>query len=125
MSSDAFTEIHAATTRMGIHDVVRELVSHLGGTLVATLANVRDRKLPYKWQKVDGPVPQAPSQARLLAAHQIWTLLAQSDGNDVARAWFIGANPRLDDVQPFMALRNGQLAEVVAAARAFRDGTDA
>ncbi|GAH52627.1 unnamed protein product, partial [marine sediment metagenome] len=33
--------------------------------------------------------------ARLEVAYRAWTTLAAAAGEDVARAWFIGANPRL------------------------------
>lgn len=124
MSLDLFSDVHAKTTRLTIHEVAKELVDHLGGTLVATLANVRDRKLPYRWAKPDGPEPQVEAETRLRAAHQIWSLLTKVDNDYVARAWFIGTNPRLGDEQPVMALRNARYADTRAAAAAFMTGTD-
>ena len=53
---DAMTELHSQTTKLSSHELVRRLNSHLGTTLVATLAGVRDRKLPYKWAVAGGPV---------------------------------------------------------------------
>ena len=124
MPADLTVEVHAKTTRMDIHELVRQLVGHLGATAVATLANVRDRKLPYRWAKSDGPIPNDEAKVRLTTTHQIWSLISQADSDYVARAWFIGVNPRLDDVQPVMALREGRYAETLAAARAFVAGTD-
>jgi len=40
------TGTHAATERMDSHEVVRQLNSHLGPTLVASLAGTPGRKLP-------------------------------------------------------------------------------
>lgn len=124
MPAKTISDTHAETTRLDLHELVRRLVGHLGPTIVATLANVRDRKLPYKWSQEGGPEPRAESAARLYAAHRVWTLIASAENEHVARAWFIGTNPRLGEVQPMVALREGKLSEVLAAARAFVDGTD-
>lgn len=117
-------DTHAETTRMDIHETVRQLTSHLGPTLVALLANVNDRKLPHKWSAADGPEPRYESKQRLMVAHRIWKDLSQSENDYTARNWFIGANPRLGEVSPAEALREGKLREVAAAARAFLEGTD-
>lgn len=117
-------DTHAETTRMDIHETVRQLTSHLGPTLVALLANVKDKKLPHKWSMADGPEPRDESKQRLMLAHRVWKELSQSENDYTARNWFIGANPRLGEKSPAEALREGQLAEVKAAATAFLEGTD-
>ncbi|MFJ4208714.1 hypothetical protein ACIPY2_09675 [Paenarthrobacter sp. NPDC089675] len=117
-------DTHAETTRVDIHETVRQLTSHLGPTLVALLANVSDRKLPHKWSAADGPEPRDESKQRLMVAHRIWKDLSQSENDYTARNWFIGANPRLDEISPAEALREGKLREVAAAAKAFIEGTD-
>jgi outer membrane phospholipase A len=117
-------DTHAETTRMDIHETVRQLTSHLGPTLVALLANVNDRKLPHKWSAADGPEPRDESKQRLMLAHRIWREISQSENDYTARNWFIGANPRLGEKSPAESLREGHLAEVKAAADAFLEGTD-
>jgi len=124
MSVNIETGVFEETTKLDLHEVCRRLVGHLGATLVALLAGVRDRKLPYRWAQVDGPTPRDDAAMRLYAAHRVWMLLAGAESAYVARAWFIGANPRLGEVQPVIAIREGRIAEVMAAARAFLDGTD-
>jgi hypothetical protein len=124
MSTDIINRTHTDTTRLSIHEVVRRLIGHLGPTLVATLANVRDRKLPHKWAQADGPTPRDEASTRLYAAHRIWSALSASESDHVARAWFIGANPRLDEQQPVFALREGRISETMSALQAFLDGTD-
>lgn len=124
MSSDLLTGGHAETTRMNIHELTRQLNSHLGPTLVATLAGVRDRKLPHKWAKEDGPEPRDEARAKLLAAHRIWRLVSEAENDSVARSWFIGANPRLEETAPVMMLREGKIQDVIFAAQAFVEGTD-
>src|SRR4029453_4330195 len=100
MPTDLFTHIHEQTIRLDLHEVVRRLNKHLGATLVATLAGARDRKLAYKWAQSDGPTPKDEAATRLYAAHAIWKALADAENEYVARAWFIGVNPRLDACQP-------------------------
>jgi hypothetical protein len=123
-NSDLITDIHQETTRLDSHELVRQLKSHLGPTLVAALANVRDPKLPNRWEKSDGPTPRSASLSRLQMAHRVWALISNSDSDSVARAWFIGANPRLGEVSPIIALREGLLAEVHDAAVAFSQSLD-
>jgi hypothetical protein len=62
--------------------------------------------------------------ARLQVAHRTWVALATAEGEDVARAWFVGANPRLKEIPPYLVIRSGEFGKVVAAATAFVDGTD-
>ena len=121
---ETIASTHAKTTKLGVHQVVAELNDGLGATLVALLAAVRDRKLPYKWAKPNGPVPGPESYRRLQAAHRAWTLIRQADDDYVARNWFIGANPRLNEQPPVMRLRDGDVPAVMAAAQAFVDGMD-
>jgi hypothetical protein len=118
------SDSHAETTRLDIHEVARRLNSHLGATLVAILAGVKDPKLPHKWAKVDGTVPRAESYRRLLAAHRVWSDISNAESDSTARSWFIGANPRLGEVSPILALREGRDEDVLAAAKAFVEGTD-
>ncbi|MFF3574109.1 hypothetical protein ACFYXQ_40825 [Nocardia jiangxiensis] len=115
---------HVETSRLPTSELARQLVHNLGPTLVALVANVRDRKLPYKWSQTDGPRPRDAALTRLQVAHRCWSILAAPEGADVARAWFIGANPRLDEDSPAIAIREGRYREVITAAVAFVDSSD-
>jgi hypothetical protein len=122
--TDIDTELHTVVTKMGIHEVVRRLNKHLGPTLVAALANVRDRKLPHKWARAEKPVvPGDEAQKRLLEAHRLWLMISDDQSDYIARAWFIGANPRLGEETPIMKLREGELPAVMSAAKAFLAGS--
>lgn len=123
MPTDAVVSGHAETTRLETDELVRRLNSHLGATVVAALAGVRDSKLPYRWAKPDGPTPNAEARARLMMAHRVWLLLSDAESDHVARSWFVGANPLLGEVAPFMALRAGDTQPVLLAAEAFTEGT--
>lgn len=107
---------------MDIHELVRRLNSHLGATLVAALAGVRDSKLPYRWARPDGPTPSTEAEERLRTAHSICVMLADAESDDIARSWFIGANPLLGAVAPVIALREGESRKVLKAAEAFTSG---
>lgn len=120
----AITNHHTETTKLSSHELVRRLNSHLGTTLVATLSGIRDRKMPYKWAVVDGPIPRDEAYKRLLAAHRVWQMISDADNEYIARAWFIGANPRLAEESPVMCLRDGDIQAVMAAAKAFVEGLD-
>lgn len=121
---DTVIDQHVKTTKMSTYELVRRLNSHLGPTLVATLAGVKDRRLPHKWAVQGGPIPRDEAYRRLQAAHRIWQTLSDADDDFIARAWFIGANPRLNEESPVMSLRAGNIPEVMAAATAFADGMD-
>jgi hypothetical protein len=67
-------------------------------------------------------MPGDEAQQRLQTAFRIWIALTDSESEHVARAWFIGANPLLDEVAPVMALREGSIRETVRASEAFVEG---
>ncbi len=123
MPIDVFVDAHEEVTRLGIREVVANLNRHLGATLVATLANVNDRKLPYRWARIDGASPGPEAANRLRVAHRIWKLLADAESDDIARAWFVGENPYLDEQPPVLALREGRLRDTLLAAQAFLEGS--
>lgn len=123
MSVDIIVTAHADTVRLPVNELVRRLNTHLGATLVATLAGSKDSKLPYRWAKPDGPMPSQAARERLMVAHRIWQVLADAESEYVARTWFIGNNPLLDETPPVIAIREGQLADALHAAEAFVTGT--
>lgn len=110
---------HSETARLDIHELVRRLNSHLGPLLVASLAGSKDAKLPYKWAKPDGPTPGPAFQKRLQLAHRVWLSLADAESEAVARAWFIGGNPFLDEDTPITALREDRHKDVFHALTVF------
>lgn len=112
-------DAHAATTRMDVHEVARQLNAHLGATLTAALAGTPDRKLPIRWAKATGPRPGADYERRLRLAHRVWSEIANAEGDHVARAWFIGGNPLLDEDTPITAIREDRAKQVAAAKAAF------
>jgi hypothetical protein len=119
MGIDTISKTHVETAKIGTRKIAEELTQALGPTVVAVLAGVRDRKLPGKWAKKDGPTPRDESIQRLQAAHRIWKALSEDENPEVAKLWFIGLNPLLEEKPPMVALNEGRIREVLEAARAF------
>jgi hypothetical protein len=115
---------HSHAMEIPIADVVHELVDLLGLTVVALIAGVSETRAVQQW--TEGRKPQRPNVLRF--ALQLATMIAAKADGEVARAWFEGSNPHLDDGSPALLLRNAPLSDVqaplMAAARSFaaRDG---
>lgn len=122
--SDTIIKAHVDTTLQNIHETAAQLVGHLGTTAVSFLAGAKDSKQASKWAQADGPVPRDDAQRRLMLAHRVWGMLSDAEDDYVARNWFIGTNPRLEETSPLEALHRGDLEGVIHAARAFVDRTD-
>ena len=110
---------HDRAMALPIGEVVAELIDLLGATTVATLGDVNETRAVHQW--VTGREPQRPNVLRF--ALQIALMISTVRDKEVARAWFQGSNPHLDDAVPALLLRNKPLADVqvplMAAARAF------
>ncbi len=118
----------APSTAAGAHDfamsvpigrVVKELIELLGAPLVAAVGGVSETRAVQQWQV--GRQPQRPQVLRF--ALQVALMIASSTETELARAWFLGSNPHLDDLSPAQVLRDSDLPavqqKVMAAARAF------
>lgn len=114
-------QARARTARMDIREIVRRLNNALGATLVAALAGYKDRKVSYGWAKEDGPTPKVAAIKRLQFAYDQWQLVAEAEGEHVARMWFIGANPWLGNDSPIDAIREDRFKDVGNAAAAMID----
>jgi len=114
---------HAARVEFPV--LVKELCEILGPKLVAYVAGVREVRAVRQWSQGDREA-RAPIPERLRLALQVAWLIAQHDSASVARAWFQGLNPQLDDRSAARLLREGELDEVgpqiLSAARAFVSG---
>lgn len=125
MPTIATTGQHARTARMDVHQMAAVLVRGLGPTLVAAMTGSKDRKLPGKWAKADGPSPSADFARRLQLGHRVWAAMVGAETDHVARQWFIGGNPLLNEDTPITAIREDRGREVIEAAEAFfRDEPD-
>lgn len=119
MESTTRNEVFRGTTRMNIHDLVRDLNANVGTTVVQTMAGSKDRTSPHKWAKPDGPEPRPDVEARLRLGYRVWKTLEMTEGRNVALAWLMGANPRLDENLPVLYIQQQRTREVLGAAEAF------
>lgn len=121
VADEAPAHVEAAVTGEKPADVralVSELNGHLGATLVAALSGTRNSKDPYSW--AEGHIrPGTAQERRLRLAHLAWHQIVEAESEDIARVWFLGANPFLGDDSAITALREDRLDEVRAAAQAF------
>ena len=110
---------HENAMALPIAIVVEELVALLGATTVAVIGGVKETRAVQEW--LTERAPQRPHVLRF--ALQLATMIAGPLDSEMARAWFHGSNPYLDDQVPMLMLRNQPLVEIqgplVAAARAF------
>ena len=112
---------HAGTARLGIREIVRQLNTALGATLVGALAGTKDPKISYRWARTDGPEPRPEAQKRLQLAHRAWSVVSSVEGEHVARLWFIGANPWLGEISPIEAISQDRAKDVMDAAHAMTE----
>jgi len=102
-----------------IGDVVQRLIDMLGLSLVAV--SLKKKETPAVQQWTNGREPQRPHVLRF--ALQLALMLTEAGAGAVARAWFQGSNPRLDDRSPAVMLHTLPLeliqAPLMVAARAF------
>ncbi|MEV1084994.1 XRE family transcriptional regulator [Streptomyces sp. NPDC050211] len=111
---------HEQAMKTEIDAIAQFLQEVLGQRLTAIIAGVSDWKTVGRWARGQNK-PRPDSDARLREAYRIFHQLQAHDSPDVVRAWFVGANPHLDDESPAVALSEDRSKEVSAAARAFVD----
>lgn len=118
-------EAHARAVRLAFPEVVEGLRDTLGLKLCAYLGSVKETRAVHEWAE-GSREPSEAVQRRLRLAFQVAEAIAAVDGSRVARAWFQGLNPQLDDRSPARLLREGDIdevgPEVIAAERAFLVG---
>lgn len=116
---------HIRAVRSSFPEVVCALRTILGLKLCAYLGSVKETRAVNEWAE-DVREPSDMVQRRLRLAFQVAQAIAEVDGPEVARAWFQGLNPQLDDRSPARLLREGDIdkvgPEVIAAERAFLVG---
>jgi|SRR5437660_1599746 hypothetical protein len=116
---------HVRATRARFPEVVSTLRGILGSKLCAYLGSVKETRAVNEWAEGTRE-PSDGIQQRLRVALRVALAIADADSPEVARAWFQGLNPQLDDRSPARLLREGDLEEVgpavIAAERAFLVG---
>ncbi|WP_406250343.1 hypothetical protein ACI7YT_09050 [Microbacterium sp. M] len=115
------TERNDEVAALPISEATRRLIAVLGPTLVATLAGSKLRSAPREWAKHNGPTPDPAAAERLRFGYEQCRRVSASEGDGVARAWFIGGNPWLGDSTAVTAIREGRFEEVSIAVQAQLD----
>lgn len=116
---DANESLNTAMS-LGIPEVAGTLVELLGATDVAALGGVRETRAVQQW--MDGErQPQRPNTLRF--ALQLSLMISTLATRELARAWFHGSNPNLNDRTPLAVLRDDPLEEaqvpLMVAVRSF------
>lgn len=115
---------HQSAVTLPLVDVVKELSDLLTRDLTAYLAKVSDAGTVSRWATGRVTNVRPSHEQRLRLTYEIVQLLRGCASSDqTIRAWFLGLNPHLDDDPPVEAIREGQLKEALAAARAFVAGS--
>ncbi len=97
--------------------LVAALVAALGKHAVAAIFG-NDTRTIERWLK-PGVQLKVDDERRLSDAFEALSLIEQADDIYVARAWFIGMNPQLDDESPIEQLAAGSARGVLAAAHSY------
>lgn len=104
---------------MDTNEIIRQLNAELGPTLVSAVAGSRDPDASRKWATPTGPFPTTEMIRRLRFAHGVWLAVADVEGGDVARIWFIASNACLAGDTPIDAIREDRFRETESAVAAF------
>lgn len=121
MTARADLNAHSEAIRLAPSDLVYRLREILGAKLVAYLGSVKETRAVRQWAEGEREPSQA-ALARLRVAYRVSAMLREAEDAKVVQAWFMGMNPRLDDVAPARLLREGDedaTRRVIDAARAF------
>lgn len=83
----------------------------LGPTATAFLSGTHDRTNVVAW--FNGvTTPDVDQLERLRFASEIFAKVSETEGSDIARTWFLGANVGADEASPAEAIRAGRFDEV-------------
>lgn len=98
--------------------LIDELVRLVGPTLTAFTAHATNRAelVLDRWRQ-DATSLHPGKRERLELAYELLNDVAEADSEDVARAWFIGANCGPSLVSPAEAIRDGRFDEARLSAK--------
>lgn len=98
--------------------ITRVLMDCLGPNLVSAIGGAQHSSASGQWTEPNVDLPPDTIE-RLTTAYQAWQILETAGAGSVATHWFIGQNPLLDDIAPFIAIRDGQHDAVLNAVNVF------
>ena len=116
-------EAHRKAVNASLQEMASNLIDVLGRVVVAGIVGVRNPKTVSRWANGDvESVRDRYSEERLLALHQIVTLMQEQEANATIRAVVIGMSPVLNDSSPATAVRDGNFKGAMDAAKNFMAG---
>ncbi|MCB4209061.1 hypothetical protein [Arthrobacter sp. UM1] len=122
MSAVGTTERTAARgqAELSVQEILAHLEERMERPLIGLAVDASASAIS-RWRSGES-MPGHAKEARLRNLHTVFRMLEQTDGAHVARAWFMGMNPQLEDRSPLEAIAEGDVKSVLAAARAFAAG---
>jgi hypothetical protein len=112
-----------AADALYLPDLVSRLSELLTPQLVAYITYTEDMTARVRrWQQGTWR-PNPEQERRLRATYQIVLYLREFEHDDVIRAFFIGADPGLDDTSPAQAIHDGRYNDARSAAVRMIAGT--
>ena len=103
------------------------LQQNLGQKYTAYLSGLNDPKEVGAWARGDAK-PRDTKAMRLRYAYRAVRMILETYDAETAKAWFFGANTRLDDKAPAYLLRHSEspdeLMPLIPASRAFAGSAD-
>ena len=116
----AAARAHQAVVSSSWAEMAKYLQELFGQRLAAAITGVDDARTVGRW--IRGQEPQHAQRERLRDAYQVAILIETAESREVARAWFLGMNPDLNDEPPAQVIaedpwNGGKL--VMKAARSF------
>lgn len=103
-----------------VRSLLRELSDGLGPELIGVMCGLEGPAPLKTW--MTNP-PNVKVEAKLRIGYKVFSGIARSESPNVARAWCLGMNPHLSDANPLVEIGAGRGLGVLAAARAYRDGS--
>jgi hypothetical protein len=100
---------HNDAMRKPFPAIAGELREILGARLVAYIGSVHETRAVREWAEGRRGPSSGAVERRLRLAYGVARCIADTDGPEIAQAWFQGLNPLLDDVSPARLLREGDL----------------
>jgi hypothetical protein len=95
--------------------IVCQMINKIGVTLLAYLCRSPSRATVEDWATGQSR-PTVDQASRLLITSHAFQIVADDQGDEVARAWLVGSDPRLPEGGPSEAIRNGDRREALSAA---------
>lgn len=111
-------QAHRQAVLTPLAQIVNSLTDLFSNRFVCYVLGV-DSKTATRWANGTTVDIRVSNETVLRAFYEIVCLISITESRAVARAWFIGMNPELDDVSPAETLHGGKIAEVYAAAHSF------